>query len=93
MVITGHKLASVMRGVRFSWRKAWISLPKISQASLYGLSISRHFFNNTGKHVWGAWNQLNKKLKARTEVKNRHSYYSISNWDFLGAFGNQAQTR
>ncbi|MEO1375184.1 MAG: hypothetical protein AAFW70_12855, partial [Cyanobacteria bacterium J06635_10] len=46
-------------------------------------SINAYLDVKPGKHVWSAWNQLNKNLKARTEIRNRHSYYSISNWDFL----------
>ncbi|CBN54891.1 MULTISPECIES: IS200/IS605 family element transposase accessory protein TnpB [Kamptonema] len=36
------------------------------------------------KHVWSLWNQLNKKIKQSGIITNRHSYYSNSNWDFLG---------
>ena len=37
----------------------------------------------SGKHVWSDWNKLNKLIKSRAEIKNRHSYYGISNWGFL----------
>ncbi|MDJ0589001.1 MAG: IS200/IS605 family accessory protein TnpB-related protein [Pleurocapsa sp. MO_226.B13] len=37
----------------------------------------------SGKHVWSDWNQLNKLIKSRAEIRNRHSYYGISNWGFL----------
>ncbi|MGE5658843.1 MAG: hypothetical protein ACM37W_19775, partial [Actinomycetota bacterium] len=35
------------------------------------------------KHVWSLWHQLNKKIKLSGMVTTRHSYYAISNWDFL----------
>jgi IS605 OrfB family transposase len=38
---------------------------------------------NSTKHVWSLWNQLNKKIKSSDIVTTRHSYYAISNWDFL----------
>ena len=38
---------------------------------------------NSTKHVWSLWNQLNKKIKLSGVLTNRHSYYAISNWDFL----------
>ncbi|WP_449418719.1 hypothetical protein [Phormidium nigroviride] len=38
---------------------------------------------NSRKHVWSLWNQLNKKIKLSGVLTNRHSYYAISNWDFL----------
>lgn len=38
---------------------------------------------NSTKHVWSLWNQLNKKIKLSGMVTTRHSYYAISNWDFL----------
>lgn len=37
----------------------------------------------SGKHVWSDWNKLNKLIKSRAEIRNRHSYYGISNWGFL----------
>ena len=46
-------------------------------------SITAYLGVKPGKHVWSYWNQLNKQIKSCTELKNRHSYYSISNWDFL----------
>ncbi|MEO1560882.1 MAG: hypothetical protein AAFS12_15075, partial [Cyanobacteria bacterium J06632_19] len=46
-------------------------------------SINAYLDVKPGKHVWSAWNQLNKKIKACTEVRTRHSYYSTPNWDFL----------
>ena len=36
-----------------------------------------------GMHSWSYWNQLNKTIKTCTKIRNRHSYYGISNWDFL----------
>jgi IS605 OrfB family transposase len=39
---------------------------------------------NSTKHVWSLWYQLNKKIKLSGIITNRHSYYSNSNWDFLG---------
>ncbi|MDF0556643.1 IS200/IS605 family accessory protein TnpB-related protein, partial [Kamptonema sp. UHCC 0994] len=39
---------------------------------------------NSTKHVWSLWHQLNKKIKQSGIITNRHSYYSNSNWDFLG---------
>lgn len=46
-------------------------------------SITAYLSVNGGKHVWSNWNKLNKKLKTCTEIRDRHSYYGISNWDFL----------
>ncbi len=46
-------------------------------------SITAYLGVKPRKHVWSYWNKLNKQIKSCTEVKNRHSYYSISNWDFL----------
>ncbi len=36
-----------------------------------------------GKHIWSWWRQLNNVLKSRTDIKNRHSYYGISNWELV----------
>jgi IS605 OrfB family transposase len=36
-----------------------------------------------GKHIWSWWRQLNILLKSRTDIKNRHSYYSTSNWGLV----------
>jgi IS605 OrfB family transposase len=36
-----------------------------------------------GKHIWSWWRQLNILLKSRTDIKNRHSYYGISNWELV----------
>ena len=46
-------------------------------------SITAYLSVNEGKHVWSRWSQLNKLIKSCTEIRNRHSYYGISNWDFL----------
>ena len=46
-------------------------------------SITAYLGVKPGKHVWSHWNKLNKLIKSCTEISNRHSYYSISNWDFL----------
>jgi IS605 OrfB family transposase len=54
-------------------------LPK----SLKTCSITAYLDVKSGKHVWNKWSKLNKSIKSCTEVTNRHSYYSISNWDFL----------
>jgi hypothetical protein len=32
---------------------------------------------------WNLWNQVNNKMKHSGMVTNRHTYYYISNWDFL----------
>ena len=45
--------------------------------------ITAYLSVNEGKHVWSSWNKLNKVLKTCTEIRSRHSYYGISNWDFL----------
>jgi hypothetical protein len=34
------------------------------------------------KHVWSAWNQLNR-LIGSSSISRRHDYYAISNWDFV----------
>ena len=46
-------------------------------------SLTAYLSVNEGKHVWSDWNQLNRLIKSRAEIKNRHSYYGISNWGFL----------
>lgn len=46
-------------------------------------SITAYPGMKSGKHVWSDWNKLNKLIKSRAEIKNRHSYYGISNWGFL----------
>ena len=46
-------------------------------------SITAYPDMKSGKHVWSDWNKLNKLIKSRAEIRNRHSYYGISNWDFL----------
>ena len=39
---------------------------------------------NSTQHVWNLWNQVNNKIKhSAMVVTNRHTYYSLSNWDFL----------
>ena len=38
---------------------------------------------NLKQHVWNLWNQVNNKMKHWGLVTNRHTYYYISNWDFL----------
>ncbi|OSO89622.1 hypothetical protein B7O87_10665 [Cylindrospermopsis raciborskii CENA303] len=46
-------------------------------------SITAYLSVKDGKHVWSQWNQLNKTLKSRTDIKSRHSFYSISNWGLV----------
>ena len=46
-------------------------------------SITAYPGMKSGKHVWSDWNQLNKLIKSCAVIKNRHSYYGISNWGFL----------
>ena len=46
-------------------------------------SIKAKLSVNEGMHSWSYWNKLNKLIKTCTVISNRHSYYSISNWDFL----------
>jgi len=46
-------------------------------------SITAYPDLKSGKHVWSDWNKLNKLIKSRAVIKNRHSYYGISNWGFL----------
>jgi len=43
-------------------------------------SITAYLDMKSGKHVWSLWYQLNKLLKSCTKWKNRHSFYSVSNW-------------
>lgn len=38
---------------------------------------------NLTQHVGDLWNQMNNKIKPSGMVINRHTYYYISNWDFL----------
>jgi IS605 OrfB family transposase len=46
-------------------------------------SITAYLSVKDGKHVWSLWNQLNKTLKSCTDIKSRHSFYSISNWGLV----------
>ncbi|MEM7594655.1 MAG: IS200/IS605 family accessory protein TnpB-related protein [Cyanobacteria bacterium P01_A01_bin.83] len=46
-------------------------------------SITAYLDVKPGKHVWSQWSQLNKLIKTCTKIRNRHSYYGISNWGFL----------
>ena len=46
-------------------------------------SITAYPGMKSGKHVGRDWNQLNRLIKSRAVIKNRHSYYGISNWGFL----------
>ncbi|NJM73801.1 MAG: hypothetical protein HC862_28875 [Scytonema sp. RU_4_4] len=46
-------------------------------------SITAYLSVKDGKHVWSLWFQLNKTLKSRTDIKSRHSFYSISNWGLV----------
>jgi len=38
---------------------------------------------NLTQHVGNRWNQVNNKMKHSGKVTNRHTYYYISNGDFL----------
>jgi len=38
---------------------------------------------NLTQHVGNLWNQVNNKMKHSGMVTNKHTYYYISNWDFL----------
>ena len=38
---------------------------------------------NLTQHVGNLWNQVNNKINHSAMVTNRHTYYYISNWDFL----------
>jgi hypothetical protein len=38
---------------------------------------------NLTQHVWNRWNQVNNKINHSGMVTNRHTYYYISNGDFL----------
>ena len=67
-------LVIARRGMYLSER-----LPK----SLKTSSITAYLDMKSGKHVWSNWSKLNKSIKSCVEIKNRHSYYGISNWDFL----------
>ena len=40
---------------------------------------------NFRKHVGNLWNRLNNKIKHSGMVTNRHTYYYISNGDFLAS--------
>ena len=42
-------------------------------------SITAYLKVNLRKHVWTAWNKLNKQLKP--SISSRHDYYEISNWE------------
>lgn len=46
-------------------------------------SIKAKLSVKDGMHSWSYWNKLNQKIKTCTAIRNRHSYYSISNWGFL----------
>jgi hypothetical protein len=43
-------------------------------------SITAFLGVKPGKHVWSAWNQLNK-LIGKSSISRRHDYYAISNWE------------
>ncbi|NEQ39001.1 MAG: IS200/IS605 family element transposase accessory protein TnpB, partial [Okeania sp. SIO3I5] len=64
-------LVMARRGMRLSER-----LPR---------SLTAYSFVKKGKHVWSAWNQLNKLIKSWDGIKCRHDYYStsVSNWESL----------
>ncbi|NEP42919.1 MAG: IS200/IS605 family element transposase accessory protein TnpB, partial [Okeania sp. SIO2H7] len=48
-------------------------------------SLTAYPLVKKGKHVWSAWNQLNKLIKSWDAIQCRHDYYSIrvSNWESL----------
>ena len=46
-------------------------------------SLTAFFEVNLTQHVGNLWNQVNNKIKHSGMVTNRHTYYYISNWDFL----------
>ncbi len=48
-------------------------------------SLTAYPVLRTRKHVWSAWNQLNKLIKSWDAIGSRHDYYSIpvSNWESL----------
>lgn len=52
-------------------------LPK----SLKTSSITAYLDVKSSKHVWSKWSQLNKLIESCVQVRTRHSYYDISNWD------------
>ncbi len=57
--------------------RRFMRLKESVPASLYAYpDVKLH-----GKSVWSQWNQLNKYLKSRGVITNRHSYYIISNWE------------
>lgn len=46
-------------------------------------SIKANLSVKEGLHSWSYWNKLNKTIKTCAEIRNRHSYFGISNWGFL----------
>ena len=46
-------------------------------------SLTAFFDVNLTQHVGNLWNQVNNKINHSAMVTNRHTYYYISNWDFL----------
>jgi len=46
-------------------------------------SLSGFVEVNLTHHVGNLWHQVNNKIKHSGMVINRHTYYYISNWDFL----------
>lgn len=48
-------------------------------------SLTAYPLVKKGKHVWSAWNKLNKLVKSWDAIKSRHDYYgiSVSNWESL----------
>ena len=58
-----------------------MSLSEKLPKSLKTCSITAYLDVKSGKHVWSAWSILNKLIKSCAVIKNRHSYYGISNWD------------
>jgi IS605 OrfB family transposase len=48
-------------------------------------SLTAYPLVKRGKHVWSAWNKLNKLVKSWDAIESRHDYYSISvsDWESM----------
>ncbi len=69
-------LAIARRGMRLTEK-----IPTTMQA--YLSVFAQRAVGKDGKHIWSWWKQLNMLLKSHTDIKNRHSYYRISNWELV----------
>lgn len=46
-------------------------------------SLSAYLEVNSRKHVWSGWSKFNTFIRQCVDVRSRHDYYNISNWELL----------